>query len=89
MTKLELLYAEKIKKFDEICALVARELGYGELSTMNGEGRNRMVDERSSTLSSGKENELKCELSLTIRPITPRRRLLGRRITTCCRRIPR
>jgi hypothetical protein len=45
MTKLELLYAERAKKFDEICALVARELGCGELSTMNGEGRNRVEDE--------------------------------------------
>jgi len=45
MTKLELLYAQKTKKFDEICALVARELGYDELSTMNGEGRNQIEDE--------------------------------------------
>ena len=45
MTKLELLYAQKTKKFDEICALVARELGYGELSTLSGEGRNQIEDE--------------------------------------------
>ena len=33
MTKLELLYAQKSEKFSELCAVVARELGYGELST--------------------------------------------------------
>ena len=35
MTKRELLCAEKTKKFDEICTLIARELGYGDLSRMN------------------------------------------------------
>ena len=30
MTKLELLYAQKSKKFDQLCVLAARELGYGE-----------------------------------------------------------
>jgi hypothetical protein len=32
MTKLELLYAQKSKKFDQLCILVAREFGYGEFS---------------------------------------------------------
>ena len=32
MTKLELFYAQKSKKFDQLCILAARELGYGELS---------------------------------------------------------
>ena len=35
MTKRELLHVEKNKKFDEICALLARELGYSELGTMS------------------------------------------------------
>jgi len=35
MTKLELLYAQKSEKFGEVCAVAARELGYGELSTLS------------------------------------------------------
>jgi hypothetical protein len=76
MTKLELLYAEKIKKFDEICALVARELGYGDLSTMNGEGRNRVVDEAEQYVEQWEET-VEMRTSPTIRPITPLRRLLS------------
>ena len=37
MTKLELLYALKSKKFDQLGALVARELGYDELSILTAE----------------------------------------------------
>ena len=40
MTKLELLYAQKSEKFGEVCAVAARELGYGELSTLSVEDRN-------------------------------------------------
>jgi hypothetical protein len=45
MTKLELLYAQKSKKFDQICAVAARELGYGELSTLSVEDRIRVNDQ--------------------------------------------
>ena len=45
MTKLELLYAQKSKKFDEVCALVARELGYSELPLLSDEDRSRVEDE--------------------------------------------
>ena len=76
MTKLELLYAEKIKKFDEICALVARELGYGELSTMNGEDRNRVEDEAEQYVEQWEET-VEMRTNPTIRPITPLRRLLS------------
>jgi hypothetical protein len=76
MTKLELLYAERAKKFDEICALVAREFGYGELSTMNGEGRNRVVDEAERYVEQWEET-VEMRTSPTIRPITPVRRLLS------------
>ena len=41
MTKLELLYAQKTRKFGEICALVARELGYGELSNTSAKSAGR------------------------------------------------
>ena len=45
MTKLELLYAQKSEKFGEVCAVAARELGYGELSTLSVEDRTRVEDE--------------------------------------------
>ena len=45
MTKLELLYAQKSEKFGEVCAVAARELGYGELSTLSVEDRIRVEDE--------------------------------------------
>ena len=45
MTKLELLYAQKSEKFGEVCAAAARELGYGELSTLSVEDRIRVEDE--------------------------------------------
>ena len=45
MTKLELLYTQKSEKFDQVCALVARELGYGDLSTLSVEDRIRVEDE--------------------------------------------
>jgi hypothetical protein len=82
MTKLELLYAQKTKKFDEICALVARELGYGELSTMNGEGRNQIEDEAEQYVKQWEET-VEMRTSPTIRPITPLRRLLNQYHDIC------
>ena len=34
--------SEKGKKFDEICALLARELGYGEFATISAEDRKQV-----------------------------------------------
>ena len=45
MTKLELLYAQKSEKFGEVCAVAARELGYGDLSTLSVEDGIRVEDE--------------------------------------------
>ena len=45
MTKLELLYAQKSEKFGEVCDLAARELGYGELSTLSVDDRIRAEDQ--------------------------------------------
>ena len=45
MTKLELLYAQKSEKFGQVCALAARELGYGELSTLSVDDRIRAEDQ--------------------------------------------
>jgi hypothetical protein len=88
MTKLELLYAQKTKKFDEICALVARELGYDELSTMNGEGRNQIEDEAEQYVKQWEET-VEMRTSPTIRPITPLRRLLSKYHDICERILDR
>jgi len=82
MTKLELLYAQKTKKFDEICALVARELGYGELSTLSGEGRNQIENEAEQYVKQWEET-VEMRTSPTIRPITPLRRLLSQYHDIC------
>lgn len=82
MTKLELLYAEKAKKFDGICALVARESGYGKLSTMNGEGRNQVEDEAQQYIEQWEET-VEMRTSPTIRPMTPLRRLLSQYHDIC------
>jgi hypothetical protein len=82
MTKLELLNAERAKKFDDICALVARELGYGELSTMNGERRNQVEDEAEQYVEQWEET-VEMRTSPTLRPITPLRRLLSQYHDLC------
>jgi hypothetical protein len=76
MTKLELLYAEKTKKFDEICALVARERGYGGLSTLSDEDRDQVEDEAEYYVKQWEET-IEFRTGLKIRPITPLRRLLS------------
>ena len=45
MTKLELLDARKSEKFGQVWALAARELGYGELSTLSVDDRIRAEDQ--------------------------------------------
>src|SRR4029078_3906802 len=51
MTKLDQLHLEKSKKFAEICALVACELGYGELATIESEARHHVEREAENTKS--------------------------------------
>lgn len=75
MTKLDQLYAEKTKKFDEICALVARELGYGEFATINPEDRNQVEREAEQYVKEWEET-IELRTRFNIRPITPLRRLL-------------
>jgi len=82
MTKLKMLYAQKAKKFDEICALVARELGYGELPTMSDEDRNQVEDEAEQYVKQWEET-VEMRTSPTIRPITPLRRLLSKYHDIC------
>jgi hypothetical protein len=76
MTKLELLYTQKSEKFDQLCAIAARELGYGELSTLRVEGRIRLEDEAKQYVEQWEEM-VEMRTSSTIRPITPLRRLLA------------
>ena len=76
MTKLELLYALKSKKFDQLCALVARELGYDELSILSAEYRIRVEDQATQHVELWEET-VEMKTNFTIRPITPLRRLLA------------
>jgi hypothetical protein len=55
MTKLELLYAQKSKKLEQLCAVAARELGYGELSTLSVTDRSVLTIKSSNMWSSGKK----------------------------------
>jgi hypothetical protein len=75
-TKLEVLYAQNPKKFDHVCAVLAREFGYGELSTLSEEDRNRVEDEAEQYVQQWEET-VEMKTSPTIRPITPLGRLLA------------
>jgi hypothetical protein len=82
MTKLELLYAQKSQKFGEVCALVARELGYSELPLLSDEDRNRVEDEAKQYVEQWEET-VEMRTSPTIRPITPLRRRLAEHHEIC------
>jgi hypothetical protein len=74
MTKLEELYSHQ--KSNQVCALVARELGCDELSTLSDEKRNRVEGEAKQYVEQWEET-VEMRTSPTIRPITPLRRLLA------------
>ena len=76
MTKLELVYAQKSEKFGQVCAVAARELGYGEVSTLSVEDRIRVEDEAKQYVEQWEET-VEMKTNFTIRPITPLRRLLA------------
>ena len=82
MTKLDQLYAEKGKKFDEICALLARELGYGEFATIGAEDRNQVELEAEQHVNEWEETT-EFRTRANIRPITPLRRLLSQHQHIC------
>ena len=84
MTKLDQLYAEKGKKFDEICALLALELGYGEFATITAEDRNHVEREAEQHLKEWEETT-EFRTRANIRPITPLRRLLSQHQHICDR----
>lgn len=80
MSKREILYAEKTKKFDQICALVARELGYGELPVLSRVQRIRVEHEARHYVKEWEETN---ELRMAIRPMNPLRRLLNQYQDIC------
>ena len=77
MTKLELLYAQKSEKFGEVCAVAARELGYGDLSTLSVEDRLRVEDEAKLYVEQCEEM-VEMRTNFTIRPFTPAAASFGR-----------
>ena len=90
MTKLELLYAQKSEKFGQVCAVAARELGYGEVSTLSVEDRIRVEDEAKQYVEQWEET-VEMKTNFTIRPTTPLRRLLAEYHDICerfCGKIP-
>lgn len=82
MTKRELLFALKTKKFDQICALVAHELGYGELAALSREKRAQVEMEARHYINEWAETT---ELRAVIRPMSPLRRLLNQHQDICDR----
>ncbi|MET0157324.1 MAG: hypothetical protein ABW031_01875 [Methyloceanibacter sp.] len=82
MTKLDQLYAEKGKKFDEICALLARQLGYGDFARINPEGRKHIEDHAEQQVSDWEETT-EFRLRPDIRPDSPLRRLLNQHQHIC------
>jgi hypothetical protein len=82
MAKLDQLYLEKNKKFTEICALVARELGYREFATINPKDRDRVEREAEQQITEWEETtELRTRSD--IRPITQLRRRLSEYRNIC------
>jgi hypothetical protein len=82
MTKLELLCAQKAEKFASICSLVARELGYGELSILSEADRDQVKDEAEQYVELWGET-VEMKTIPTIRPMTPLRRLLSEYQNLC------
>ena len=76
MTKLDMLNAQRAEKFAALCALVARDLGYGELQDLSEEDRNHIAGEANHYVELWGEM-LEMKTSPTIRPITSLRRLLA------------
>ena len=74
--------AQKSEKFDQLCAVAARELGYGELSALSVEDRIRVEDE-AKQLAEQWEEMVEMKTIPTIRPITPLRHLLAEHHDAC------
>ena len=82
MTKLEMLNAQRAEKFAALCALVAGDLGYGELQHLSEEDRNHIEGEAKHYVELWGET-LEMKTSPSIRLMTPLRRLLAEYHDTC------
>ena len=82
MTKLDQLYTEKGKKFDEICARLAHELGYGDFTKLNIDDRAHVEHEAEQRVRDWEETT-EFRTRANIRPITPLRRLLSQHQQIC------
>ena len=82
MTKLDMLNAQRAEKFAALCALVARDLGYGELQHLSEKDRNHIEGEAEHFVELWGET-LEMKTSPTIRLMTPLRRLLAEYHDTC------
>ena len=74
MTKLDMLNAQRAEKFAALCALVAGDLGYGELPDVSEAARNHIENEAKHYVELW---EKIVEMKTSIRLITPLRRLLA------------
>jgi len=82
MTKLDRLNIQRAEKFAAICALVARDLDYGELEYLSEEDLNHIRGEAKHYVELwGQTVEMKT--SPILRPIRPLRRLLAEYHETC------
>ena len=82
MTKLDQLYAEQRKKFDEICVRLAHELDYGDFAKLNSEDRAHIEQEAEQHVRDWDETT-EFRTRANIRPITPLRRLLNQHQQIC------
>ena len=57
MTKLDMLNAQRAEKFAALCALVAHDLGYGELEYLSEEDRNHIEGEAKPLCGAVVENQ--------------------------------
>ena len=82
MTKLDMLNAQRAEKFTALCALVAHDLGYGELPDLSEADRNHIEGEAKHYVELWGET-IEMKTNLAIRPMTPFRRLLAEYHDTC------
>ena len=88
MTKLELLYAQKAKKLDQLCAVAARELGLGDLAALSVQDRIRVDDQVEQYVEQWEET-VEMRTGFTIRPshaIAAASRRVSRHLRTDSRR---
>jgi hypothetical protein len=82
MTKLDQLNAERHRKFTEICALLAHDLGYGDFAAMDLKHR-KLIEREAEHHVSEWEETTELRTRAHIRPNTPLRRLLSEHQRIC------